>query len=317
MRYVQVRVLELLKIRFGEGPLQACEVMLRDIVESRRTDTLIRKSSKFTESQVPDEVPQIHTKILSRLFWPALNNDEFRIPPAIENLQTRYAAGFESIKASRKLTWLPALGQVSIELHLQDRIISEDVHTWQASVIYAFQTGSENDEDGDNSSAPPATRTVMQLVESLYMDEPLVLNALTFWVGKLVLRLTAPNTYTVLETLPSSTRDPTDAATDPSDQTALASSAAAAAAAALSTVPTSAVKSEEDVIAEKMHVFWQFIQGMLTNQGAMPLPRMVMMLKFAVPGGFPYGERELKDFLAGMVTEGRLEVVAGNYKIIK
>ena len=68
---------------------------------------------------------------------------------------------------------------------------------------------------------------------------------------------------------------------------------------------------------EKMNVFWQYIVGMLTNQGTMPLPRIVMMLKFAVPGGFPYGNEELKEFLAKQVKEGRLEMAGGNYKIVK
>ena len=50
----------------------------------------------------------------------------------------------------------------------------------------------------------------------------------------------------------------------------------------------------------------------------MPLARIVMMLKFAVPGGFPYGNEELKEFLGRRVKEGKLEMVGGgNYKIVK
>ena len=34
----------------------------------------------------------------------------------------------------------------------------------------------------------------------------------------------------------------------------------------------------------------------------MPLQRIVMMLKIAVPGGFPFSNEELREFLAGMVA---------------
>jgi anaphase-promoting complex subunit 2 len=68
---------------------------------------------------------------------------------------------------------------------------------------------------------------------------------------------------------------------------------------------------------EKMNVHWQFIVGMLTNQGPMPLARIIMMLKIAVPGGFPFSDEELREFLGGMVSKGKLEIVnGGNYKIV-
>ena len=53
---------------------------------------------------------------------------------------------------------------------------------------------------------------------------------------------------------------------------------------------------------------------MLTNQGAMPLPRIVMMLKFAVPGGFPFSNEELKEYLGRKVQEGEVELAGGVYK---
>lgn len=35
---LQRRNIEILKVRFGESPLQVCEVMLRDMTDSRRID---------------------------------------------------------------------------------------------------------------------------------------------------------------------------------------------------------------------------------------------------------------------------------------
>ncbi|KAL9610999.1 MAG: hypothetical protein Q9167_004344 [Letrouitia subvulpina] len=309
----EIRVLELLKHRFGEPALQACEIMLRDIVDSRRVDTVICHDQNLhtgaSDGSTASNEPEIHARILSHLFWPSLHSENFALPPQISALQARYAAGFENLKQSRKLTWLNALGQVTVHLELEDRVVVEDVQTWQATVIYAFQA-DENDAETMDVEVLPVTKTVRQLSTELEMSESFVVNALTFWVGKLVLREVAPGSYQVLETL-----SPTDLDTSSSDPSHVGQSTVAAAAAAATSAPAPAVRSEEEVMMEKMEVFWQFVVGMLTNQGPMPLQRIVMMLKVVVPGGFPFGNEELKEFLEGRVKEGKLEVVGGNYKI--
>ena len=295
----EIRVLELLKLRFGEAALQACEVMLRDILDSRRVDTFIHKDR---ELDLDDEsAPELHTKILSHLFWPSLHSETFYIPPEVESLQSRYSTGFESLKQSRKLTWLHALGQVTVTLDLEDRIVTEEVQTWQASVIYAFQPSPSED------SSIPVTRTLDDLVETLQMTDSLLQNALTFWIGKLVLKQTStsPPTYTVLETLSDE-----DAAHPGTTSAAIAAAAETATSAA-----APAVLSEHEVAQEKMEVYWQYVVGMLTNGGPMPLQQIVMMLKLTVPGGFPFGNEELKDYLEEGVKGGKLDFAGGVYRI--
>jgi anaphase-promoting complex subunit 2 len=305
----EIRVLELLKLRFGDGPLQACEVMLKDVQDSRRTDAFVKREQSLQHSE-----PTLSAKILSRLFWPSLHAETFKPPPEIAALQSRYAAGFESFKTSRKLTWLPALGQVSIELQLADRLVAADVHTWQASVIHAFQAPetagiSRTDDE-------PVTKTVAQLAAALEMDTPLVANALTFWVGKSVLAQTGPDAYTVLERL-AGTDTPATTSAATADGPSQASLAAAAASAAAASTVASAVRSEAEVANEQMEVFWQYIVGMLTNQGAMPLARIVMMLNLVVPGGFSYGQEELRAYLERRIGEGKVELVGGSYRVVK
>ena len=297
----EIRVLELLKLRFGEPSLQACEVMLRDILDSRRLDATIRKDQ---HPQAAPTSPNLHTRILSHLYWPSLHADTFAIPPEITALQERYAGGFEHIKQSRKLTWLHALGQVTVHLELEDRTITEEVQTWQASVIYAFQPSSM-----DNPSAA-ISRSIPDLVESLGMSESLVHQAITFWVGKLVLKSlpsppNPPRTFAVLETL----------ADEAAAQEGTTSAAIAAAAETATAVAAPAVLSEHEVAQEKMGVYAHYVIGMLTNGGAMPLQGIVMMLKMTVPGGFPFGNEELKGFLEGEVRERRLDYSGGVYKI--
>ena len=295
----EIRVLELLKIRFGESALQACEVMLRDILDSRRVDTFIHKDQLL---DLDDEsAPALHTRILSHLFWPSLHSETFLIPPEITSLQSRYSTGFETLKQSRKLTWLHALGQVTVTLDLEDRTVSEEVQTWQASVVYAFQPTEAEDP------SIPVTRTFDELLETLEMTEALLHNALTFWIGKIVLKQisTSPSTYVVLETLSDE-----DAAQEGTTSAAIAAAAETATAAA-----APAVLSEHEVAQEKMEIYSQYVVGMLTNGGPMPLQQIVMMLKLTVPGGFPFGNEELKSFLEGEVREGKLDFAGGTYKI--
>ena len=295
----EIRVLELLKLRFGEAALQACEVMLRDILDSRRVDTFIRKDRELDLND--DSSPKLHARILSHLFWPSLHSETFFIPPEVDSLQSRYSAGFENLKQSRKLTWLHALGQVTVILDLEDRTVIEEVQTWQASVIYAFQPSPSEDPSA------PISRTFDDLLESLQMTDSLLQNALTFWIGKLVLKQTStsPPTYTVLETLSD----------EDGAQPGTTSAAIVAAAETATSAAAPAVLSEHEVAQEKMEVYWQYVVGMLTNGGPMALQQIVMMLKLTVPGGFPFGNEELKDYLEDGVMAGKLDFTGGIYKI--
>lgn len=287
--------------------------MLKDIQDSARVNSVIRRTEELDPS--PEEIeaaranpqmldedvnpegllkPSLHAKILSRLFWPQLQDDTYLVPPEIAELQDVYAAGFEHLKSARKLTWLHALGQATVELELEDRTIVEEVHTFQATVIHAFGEVSE--------SSDSVVLTVQELMETLEMEEPLVRSALRFWVSKLVLQETSPSSYTVLETL-----NPTDRALS----NALAS--------APHTNIEEVIETTNDNLAnEKMQMYWQFIQGMLKNSSSqMPLQQIAMMLKMLIADGFPCSNEELQEFLGGKVNEGELELNGGKYRLRK
>ncbi|EPS32004.1 hypothetical protein PDE_06963 [Penicillium oxalicum 114-2] len=328
----EISVLELLKVRFGESALQACEVMLRDISDSRRVDASIRKDQGLVKPSTRQKtrraqnspIPDLHAKILSRFFWPSIPEQGFKVPDEISALQDRYAAGFEALKASRKLTWLNGLGQVLVELQLADRDFSAHVTTWQATVIHAFQSDPET--SSDNKESTITERSIASLSDQLAMTPSLVRSACLFWVSKRILveSPSSPDFFRVLEYLPSEETEP-DALSGagPSESNTHAhplttdESNAAAAAAAAAAAEAAARESAEAAAMEKMNLYWQFIVGMLTNQGAMPLQRIVMMLKIVVPGGFPFSNEELREFLAGMVAKGKVEIVSGgNYKLV-
>lgn len=305
-------VLELLKGRFGEAPLQACEVMMKDIFDSRTLDTSIRRLPELDNSRGRSmeirgqeglelvEKPAVHAKILSRLFWPELQDDEFRVPKPIQILQRAYGEGFEGMKEKRKLTWLQALGSVTVELELEDRTVKEEVRTWQAAVIYAFHSPE---------SGRTVQRTVVGLVAELEMDEPLLRSALKFWVHQLILHEISPDTYTVLEKL---------------NQEERLRSLNPSSAAGISRAGGGSEGGEERGMGAsglggaKEGMYWQFVQGMLKNgAGGMPLARIAAMLKTLLAEGFPFGNEELKGWLDGKVGDGVLEMKGGKYKLKK
>jgi anaphase-promoting complex subunit 2 len=206
----ETTVLELLKIRFGESVLQSCSVMLRDIKrESVNIDQTVRReqglqpsNTEANQEQGESPQPDLHAKILSHLFWPTLQDQTFKVPTQILAQQHLYGKGFSALKQSRNLTWLNALGQVELELDLEDRCFKGEVTPWEASVIYAFESDSTTD-------STPVSRTVEELAIDLEMSPLLVRSACKLWLSKSILAETAPDTYQVLETLPDGSTDPT------------------------------------------------------------------------------------------------------------
>ena len=292
------KVLGLLKRRFGDNTLQNCEVMLRDIQDSKRVDSTIRKG---IQSRTSDELLHYHSKILSRLFWPSLPNESFQVPPPVAEIRNLYEAGFEQLKTSRKLTWLDNLGTARVKLELEDRTVDVECKTYEAAVIYAFQSESQ--------SPDPQKRTFDEIWQHLMIDEDLLEAALKYWVSKRVLRDTGGRAYVVLERL-----DHAPTAAESSAETVTAGSSGAQGS---STSPKKA-KGLDAKEKERRTVYWQFIVGMLTNSSpAMPLGQIAMMMKMLIADGCPWSNEELQEFLGEKVQGGELEYAGGKYRLPK
>jgi len=54
-----VRNLELLKLRFGESSLHFCEVMIKDMVDSRRINTRVLSQLKKEKEQKEEEEEEV------------------------------------------------------------------------------------------------------------------------------------------------------------------------------------------------------------------------------------------------------------------
>ncbi|KAF3769170.1 hypothetical protein M406DRAFT_273759 [Cryphonectria parasitica EP155] len=340
------RVLDLLQKRFSESALQNCEVMIKDIYDSRKVDTRIRRvqlgqpaqpARTFGTPATPptymdmgrqldlDEEEQgqvpYHARILSRLYWPDIVQETFNLPQPVAQQQGKYEIGYERLKSSRKLTWLHQLGQATVELELEDRTINVECKTFEAAVIYAFQDSEGDQEAEGGGTSGPTRRTVQELQEILGMDEELVLQALETWEleGVIARYSTSPDTYVVLERKDS-----------PLTRPELHPSASAPAAlegehqvAGMPPKPsgvkragtTSAMDAKEN---ERRAMYWQFIVGMLTNSmPMMPLGQMAMMMRTLIPDGFSWSDQELQEFLAEKVESGELQLVGAKYKLAK
>ena len=307
---LEINVVNHLKTRFGDNALQGCEVMLRDVLDSRKVDEVIRKEQATDNAQQRDaDQPELHAKILSRLFWPTMSDQGFKLPSPIIDQQASYEKGFETLKQSRKLTWLNSIGHVEVELHLEDRTVTEEVLPYQAAVIHAFE-----------SRASPIS--VDDLAIQLDMSPTLVRSACIFWLSRRVLTEPSKDSFLVLETLPPEAAaneidTPMHDSSSALPQTSSLQSNAAALAAADAAAAREASEQADRDRKSRMALYHQFVISMLTNQGAMPLPRIAMMLGFVVPGGFPFSNEELKEFLGGMVKEGVLECgMGGNWRVV-
>ncbi|KAK3363057.1 hypothetical protein B0T25DRAFT_444889 [Lasiosphaeria hispida] len=326
----EMRVLDLLKRRFGEAALQNCDVMIKDVQDSKLVDGVIRRAREAQvgggagravlstpvagggETKEEGETePEYHARILSRLFWPDLDREHFLLPAPIVEYQRWYERGYEHLKSKRKLTWLNQLGQARVELELEDRTVTVDCSTVEATIIYAFQ-------GADDGSGKPARRSVDELYNELQMDEDLIAEALSFWANKGVLKRVGQGVYDVAETIDEggaggAGQEPGSSAAGGASYEPDVESPRKASGAAGSSAGTLSAKEQE-----RRAMYWQYIRGMLTNSStSMALAQVSMMMKMLVPDGFPWSGEELQEFLGSRVANGELEVIGGKYKLVK
>ncbi|KAK3996539.1 anaphase-promoting complex subunit 2 [Cladorrhinum sp. PSN332] len=335
-------VLDLLKRRFGEPALQNCDVMIKDIKDSRRLDAQIVREKQQQQRRGVFATPvrggvepsrtaggkdggdgqggtEYHARILSRLFWPKMEKEHFLLPEPIVEQQREYEKGYERLKAGRKLTWLNQLGQTRVELEFRGNRTPQVFWcgTVEATVIYAF--GDDDSEDGDDQSVKEKEKkkkSIEELYMELQMDEDLIAGAIKFWVERGVLRrvgVVGADEYAVVESLEGGEVLLDDIDEQEEEQGEEGEQKKQQAAMASAAVP--ALNARE---RERREMYWRYIQGMLTNaRSTMPLAQMAMMMKMLIPEGFQWGNDELQEFLAAKVADGEMEVVGGKYKLVK
>ncbi|KAJ8661507.1 hypothetical protein O0I10_002773 [Lichtheimia ornata] len=184
--------LELLKQRFPANTMMSCDIMLKDLAESKRIDRQIHDDNVGVQDT-------FHGMVLSRHYWPRKNADDeddedededpekpVQLHPEIVQSMERFEAQFRGYKTDRKLKWSPTQGCITVELEFGDRTAEFRVDSIKALVISVF-----NDSD--------QAFTDDQIAETLNVDVDLVLEALEFWEKEGVLELTSDGVFRVLD----------------------------------------------------------------------------------------------------------------------
>ncbi|KAF8627672.1 hypothetical protein AX15_004309 [Amanita polypyramis BW_CC] len=177
--------IEILKIRFGEAALQVCEVMLRDISDSKRIDVHVQAQKQTV----------VHPTVISRQFWPALKTGDLAMPGQFQKLQDEYSKEFHRFKPDKKLKWLPQLGTVQLKLELEDRTIDATVPPLEAAFIELF-------------SQKPVW-SIDELKEAVgSIDRSAAFKALITWVDLGVLKEDIEDTFRLLEVAEEHSAEP-------------------------------------------------------------------------------------------------------------
>ncbi|XP_078739097.1 LOW QUALITY PROTEIN: anaphase-promoting complex subunit 2 [Lampetra fluviatilis] len=283
----EIRNLELLKLRFGDVFMHRCEVMLKDVADSRRINSNILEARRAWPGGPAAPVP-LNAMILSGEFWPPLKEGKLELPAAVKEVMEAYTREYEKLKAARSLVWKPHLGLVSLDVHLAGgRSLSLSVSPVHAAIIMHFQD--------------KASWTLQELSEALKVPAPSLRKKLALWQQRRVLREGPPDRFSLLE----------DGRHDDGGLLLLLDS---------DDDNDSAMASQADQKEEEMQVFWTYIQGMLTNLETLSLERIHSMLKmFAMigPAGGECDLAELRAFLGRKVKEQQLLCSGGMYKLPK
>ncbi|KAJ6910047.1 hypothetical protein NC652_020908 [Populus alba x Populus x berolinensis] len=135
----EIRTLELLKIS-----MQRCEIMLNDLIDSKRTNHNIKATIKSAQTgsepaETGASMDILNATVLSSNFWPPIQDEALNVPEPVKQLLTDYAKRFHEIKTPRKLLWKKNLGTVKLELQFEDRTMQLSVAPIHAAIIMQFQ----------------------------------------------------------------------------------------------------------------------------------------------------------------------------------
>ncbi|VDM19756.1 unnamed protein product [Wuchereria bancrofti] len=272
------RYLELLKLRFSEGELQQCEVMLKDMRDSEHIDRLVDNLLPFP----------INARIISSFFWPKIENEEFTMPQALMIGLDEYARGFETHKGSRKLEWMSAVGSIELEVELDDVKAVVAVSPAHAAVLSLF-TKKE-------------TWTVDEMAAELKMDKRNVKKRLEWWQNSGVVYASMGESEAKTWHLASGTSKMErlqvehDMEEDISDDD----------------------KNEDMEAVDALEQYWIYTKSFIANQEPVKAERLHTIFRmFASPGQHGPTLEDVVAFLQRKVKMNLLSCVNGLYKVVK
>lgn len=231
----------------------------------------------------------IDAMIVSRHFWPTIHGRVFKMHPRAATYLSKFSSRYSVLKAPRELDWKLNLGVVELDVVFGgDQKRSFRVDPLHASLLLHFEDSG---------------RWAFELLaEKTGLAKSELRKKMMLWVNFGVIQQESSNcAYVVPQRLsdldgPRGKRGGVMMITSDGDE------------------PDRAVSGEEQMVA-RMKVFEQYIMGMLTNLGALPLQRIHNMLKMFASGEYDKTTDELLHFLNELVDAGKLEHICGVYSI--
>eukprot|EP00550_Attheya_septentrionalis_P003183 CAMPEP_0198286292 /NCGR_PEP_ID=MMETSP1449-20131203/5415_1 /TAXON_ID=420275 /ORGANISM="Attheya septentrionalis, Strain CCMP2084" /LENGTH=782 /DNA_ID=CAMNT_0043983991 /DNA_START=169 /DNA_END=2517 /DNA_ORIENTATION=- len=304
----EVHNLELLKLRFGELSMRQCEIMIKDIDDSKRIVNNIHSTMK-SKNEITDKgkneenkaaEPVVDAAIVSHIFWPALQREELKHHPRIQFELDQFSVEYARLKNPRRLVWLEQLGNVQLDLEVVEydpngTAITE-IRTFSCSPLHA--TLISHFEDQDQWSPNDLSNET-----GVWVD--VVKKKMSYWINHRVVRTVPSETSggeLVYELAASD--DESEIGTEEEEEEGEGGHVS--------------LGAQEE---EAMQVFESYIFGMLTNMGQLPLERIHNMLKTFVTGSdhrYDKTPQQLSVFLQQMCKEEKLECGPdGMYKLVK
>ncbi|KAL3276147.1 hypothetical protein HHI36_020866 [Cryptolaemus montrouzieri] len=277
----EIRYLELLKLRFGESQLHYCEVMLKDIVDSKRINQHIKQDVNYESGEIP-----ISSLIVSAQFWPPFKEEKLELHPKLVEQMKSYTTAFEALKGSRTLCWKNHLGIVDMEIEVGDRILLVFVSPIHATIMMHFQDKTK--------------WTLDELSKAMQVPPTILRRKINYWQSHGLLVEIESDVFALKEEHSEDNVVQEDIIIEDYES-------------------ESAMASAQDQREEELQTFWSYIVGMLMNLDSLSIERIHQMLKmFAFQG--PSVEctiHELKVFLDRKVREHQLIHSNGLYKLPK
>lgn len=283
----EIHNLELLKLRFGESTLHQCEVMVKDIDDSKRIQTNIHSTLK---SKPNGGTPVVDAAIVSHIFWPALQREEMKYHPTIKSKLDEFGIEYAKLKNPRRLVWLQQLGlvELEVEVYQNDEDGNLKSHLKEVSCTPAHATLLANFAD-------TGTWTCSELAAETEMTEDAVRKRMGFWLNQRIVQSSSTRNgelmYTLMSVLDAEVANQSFQHDDDDDDQEHAVS----------------VGAHEE---EEMKVYESYIFGMLKNLGQLPLDRIHSMLKTFVAGSdhrYDKTPQQLAGFLQQLCREEKLE----------
>ncbi|EFA00073.1 anaphase-promoting complex subunit 2 [Tribolium castaneum] len=278
----EIRYLELLKLRFGDSQLHFCEVMLKDIADSKRINQHIQQDLSYSDDDIP-----MSAMILSAQFWPAFKDEKLELHEKLVKQMESYTGAFETLKGSRTLCWKNHLGIVDLEIELADRTLNLSVSPVHATILMHFQDQN--------------TWSLEALSKVMHVPSTILRRKLSFWQSHGIITEPEPDVFYLQEEQENNENNIQDDIVVEDFES------------------ESAMASAQDQREEELQTFWSYILGMLMNLDTLPLERIHQMLKmFAFQGPtIECNLQELKVFLDRKVREHQLIYSNGLYRLPK